>query len=63
VRFIDDEHDGLAAFLGLGGEQILGLGDQRGPVELRGLAQRGDQVVVDAAGADHGVGQVDDREP
>jgi hypothetical protein len=63
VGFVDDEHDGLATFLGLGGEEILGLGDQGGPVELRDVAQRGDEVVVDPAGADRGVGQVDDAEP
>jgi hypothetical protein len=63
VGFVDDEHDGLAAFAGLGGEQVGGLGDQGGPVELGDVAECGDQVVVDAAGADHGVGQVDDGEP
>lgn len=57
---LNDEDDGLAAFVVFGGEEFGGLGDQGGPVELGDAAQRGDEVVVDAAGADHRVGQVDD---
>jgi hypothetical protein len=59
-RFWDHEHDLLAAFVVLGGEQLGGLADQGGPVEPRFGAEAGHEVVVDSAGADHGVGQVDD---
>ena len=42
MGFVDDQDDGLAPFLGLGREEIWGLSDQGGPVELRGLAEGGD---------------------
>ena len=36
VRFVDDQHDLLAALGVLGGEQVLGLGDQRWRCESAG---------------------------
>jgi hypothetical protein len=43
-----------------GGEQFGGLQDDVGLVEAGGGAQRADDVGVETALADHGVGQVDD---
>ncbi len=63
VGFVDDENDGLVALVGFGSEQVLGLADQRGTVEARGGAQGDHDVVVDAAGPDHRVGEVDDGVP
>lgn len=60
VGFVDDEDGVFAAFVALRGEQLGGLGDQGGPVEAGHTAERADEVVVDAAGADHRVGEVDD---
>lgn len=60
VGLVNDEDDLFAAFVVLGGEQFGGLADQGGPVEPGFGAEAGDEVVVDPAGADHGVGQVDD---
>ena len=42
-----------------GGQRVAGLGDQGGVVEAGPPAERGHDVVVDAAGADGGVGEVD----
>jgi hypothetical protein len=61
VCFVDQQHDGLAAFVVLGGQQLGGLGDQGRPVEAGDGPEGAHEVVVDASGADHGVGQVDDR--
>ena len=61
VRLVEDEHDGLAALGGLGGEQLGRLRDQRRAVEARRGAQRADDLGVDPARPDRRVGQVDDR--
>jgi hypothetical protein len=59
VSFVD-AHDGdPAAFGCFGGECVAGLGDQGGVVEAGLCAERGHNVVVDAAGVDGGVGDVD----
>ena len=42
-----------------GGQRVAGLRDQGGVVEAGPPAERGHDVVVDAAGADGGVGEVD----
>jgi hypothetical protein len=47
----------------LGGEQLDGLRDQRGLVEAGHAAERGHDAGVEAASADGGVPQVDDRVP
>ena len=63
VRLIDDEHDGAVPFGGLGGEQVGGLGHQLG-FEVAGLGAEGpDDLHVEAAGAEGGVGDVDDLVP
>jgi hypothetical protein len=60
VRLVDDEDDQPAAFGVFGGERVSGLRDQRGLVEARNPAERGDDPVVDAAGADGRVAELDD---
>jgi hypothetical protein len=61
VGFLD-EHGVAAAFGVFGGQRLGGLGEGGG-VELRGVAERGDDVVQHAAHADRRVGQVDDHVP
>ena len=63
VGLVDDEHDLAAAFVGFGGERVGGLRDQRGLVEAGDAAERADDRVVEAAGADGRVAQVDDGVP
>jgi len=57
VRFVDDQQDAFFAFLAFAQEEVLGLGDQCGLVEAGGAAEPGDDLGVDAAGADRGVGR------
>ena len=53
-------HDGGPSPFGvLGGQRVAGLRDQGGVVEAGPPTQRGHDVVVDAAGADGRVGDVD----
>jgi len=59
VGFVDEQDGGAGAFGVFGGEGVAGLGDQGRGVEAGVAAQGGDDVVVDAAGADGGVGDVD----
>src|SRR5262249_43220891 len=59
VGFVDDQHGGASAFGGLQSEGVGGLGDEGCGVEAGLPAQGGDDGVVDAAGSDGGVGQVD----
>lgn len=63
VGFVADEQHGLVFLVALGGEEVLGLVDQRGRVESGGGAEGEDEVHVQPAAADGGVGQVDDGEP
>ena len=63
VRFVDDEDDLFAALGGLGGEQVLGLGDQRRVVKARAAAEAGHDRGVDAAQPDAGGAEVDDGVP
>ena len=60
VGFVDDQDGGAAAFGVLGGEGVGGLGDEGGGVGAGWPAEGGDDGVVDAAGADGGVAEVDD---
>jgi hypothetical protein len=60
VGFVDDEDGGAAAFGLFGGEGVGGLGDEGGVVDQGLPAEGGDDLVVDAADSDGGVGQVDD---
>nr|WP_232242879.1 hypothetical protein [Streptacidiphilus jeojiense] len=56
---------GAAAFVDFGGQGCGGLGGEGGEggeVEFRGVAQAGDDAVVEAAHADLRVGLVDHRE-
>ena len=60
VCLVQDEDGGSASLVAFCGQGCAGLGDQsRGQVR-RGGAERGDDGLVDAADADHRVGQVDD---
>jgi hypothetical protein len=49
VGKIDDQDGSAAAFGGLAGEHVVGLGGQRGGAVRGAAAQGGDDVVVDAA--------------
>lgn len=60
VRLVDDEDDPSPALGLLRREEGLGLGHHLGLEEARGGAQRGDDRDVEAAGAEGGVGDVDD---
>src|SRR5215218_41205 len=60
VGLVDDHHGGLGLLGLLGGQQLGGLGDQAGLVEAGRSAERSDDLGVQAALADAGVGQVDD---
>ena len=59
VALVDAQDGDAAAFGVFGGQRVAGLRDQGGVVEAGPPAQRGHDVVVDAAGADGGVGDVD----
>jgi len=61
MRLVDDEHGGAAAFGLVDREGVDGLRDEGGVVGQRSLPEGGDDLVVDAADPDRGVGQVDDR--
>jgi hypothetical protein len=61
MGFVDDDDRGAAAFDLLDRERVDGLRDQGGVVVQRSSAERGDDLVVDAADPDGGVGQVTAR--
>ena len=61
VRLVDHHDGGAAAFGVFDGQRVGGLRDQGGVVGQGLAAERGDDLVVDAADPDRGVGQVDDR--
>nr|WP_228759931.1 hypothetical protein [Pseudactinotalea sp. HY158] len=63
VGLVEDEDDGAAAFVFLGGQQVGGLGDEAGLVEARDGAEGGDDLAVDASAADGGVAYVDGGVP
>jgi hypothetical protein len=63
MRLVDDEHHGAVPFGGLGGEQVRGLGHQLGFEVARLGAERPDHLHVKPAGAEGGVGDVDDLVP
>src|SRR6202034_1695421 len=60
VGLVDEQDGGAAAFGGLAGEHVVGLGGQRGGAVGGASAEAGDGVVVDAAGAGGGGGGGDD---
>src|SRR5207302_6049010 len=60
VGFIDDQDGGFAAFVAFGGQDGGGLGGEPGAGAVGLAAEGGDDHLVQAADADHGVGQVDD---
>ena len=60
VGLVADDHDAAAPFGGLGGEQVAGLGHQLG-LEVTGpVAGRADDRHMRPAGAEGGIGDVDD---
>src|SRR6266508_28007 len=61
VRLVDHDDDAFAAFGALVREQLVRLRDQGGGVEAGLAAEAGDDLVVEPAGADARVGEVDDR--
>ena len=63
VGLVDDQDGGAAAFVVFGGEGVGGLGDRGWPCGCGEPAEGGDDGVVDAAGADGGVAEVDDGVP
>src|SRR5215467_16095904 len=60
MPLVDDQDGGAAAFGGLSGEDVVGLGGEGGGAVGGPAAQGGDDVVVDAAHAGGGVADVDD---
>src|SRR6202034_4137294 len=60
VGLVDEQDGGAAAFGGLAGEHVVGLGGQRGGAVGGASAEAGDDVVVDAADAGGGGAEVDD---
>lgn len=60
MGFVDDDHDAFALLGLFGSERVSGLGDQRSLVKPPDTAEGGDDAVVDAAGANGGVVEVDD---
>ena len=63
MGLVDDQDGGLAALIALGGEHGGGLGGEPGVAAVGLAAEGGDDHLVQAADADHGVGQVDDGVP
>jgi hypothetical protein len=63
VGFVDDQYGGAAAFVAFGGQDGGGLGGEPGSGAVGLPAEGGDDGFVQAADADHGVGQVDDGVP
>jgi hypothetical protein len=61
MRLVDDQDRGAAPFCLLGGQRVRGLRDQGGVVDQRLPAQRGDDLVMDAADPDRRIRQIDDR--
>ncbi len=59
VTLVDAQDGDATAFGVFGGQRVTGLGNQGGVVEAGPPAQGADDVVVDASGADGGVGDVD----
>jgi hypothetical protein len=59
VGLVDDQDDAAVAFVFFGGEQVGGLAHDFGLVEAGSGAERGDDRDVEAAGAERGVGDVD----
>jgi hypothetical protein len=60
VSFVNEQYRVAATFRGFGGQRVAGLGDERGGVEAGFGTECGDDVLVDASGADGGVGNVDE---
>jgi hypothetical protein len=63
VGLVDDQDGGLAAFVALGGQHGGGLGGQPGAGPVGGPAEGRNDGLVQAADADHRVGEVDDGVP
>ena len=63
MGLVDDQQRDAAALAVLGGDQGGGLGGQGGAAVGGPAAERGDHLVVDAAGAGGRVGQVDQGVP
>ena len=63
VSLVDCQHGDPAALAVLGGEQAGGLGGEGGGAVGGSAAERGDHLVVDAAGAGGRIGQVYERVP
>src|SRR6266516_3125112 len=63
MGLVDDQYGGLAPFISFGGEHGGGLGGEPGVAAVGLAAEGGDDHLVQAAGADHRVGQVDDGVP
>jgi hypothetical protein len=58
VGFVDDHHAGLGLLGRFGGQQFGGLGDECGLVEAGVAAEVADDLGVEAALADAGVGDL-----
>src|SRR5258705_13189374 len=63
MSLVDDQYGGLAPFIAFGGEHGGGLGGEPGVAAVGLAAEGGDDHLVQAADADHRVGQVDDGVP
>ena len=63
VGLVDDQDGGFAALVAFGGQDGGGLGGEPGAGAVGLAAEGGDDHLVQAADADHGVGQVDDGVP
>jgi hypothetical protein len=63
VGLVDDQDRGAAAFGLFDGQCVGGLGDEGGVMDEGLPDEDGDDLGVDAADADGGVGQVDDGVP
>jgi hypothetical protein len=61
VCVVDGQDGVLVTFVAFSGEQVGGLGDERAAVEAGGDPEGVGDLLVDAAGADGGVGDVDSR--
>src|SRR5260370_1076790 len=63
VGLVDDQDGGFAAFVAFGGQDGGGLGGEPGAAAVGLAAEGGDDHLVQAADADHRVGQGDDGVP